>query len=243
MKRLPEHLVHLIILLGVVMMILSIALSGGEPSYKAVLSFLIVLGLLILNQLFGEIETKEIRLAPLNRSYWYSDVFKDPTLIKYSPTGRYENMIVDIVSTLAGDKPVILVTSPPMTSLYYERFRELIKVGRVRLADITMEKPLPLNRDRVKIQMNELGRLSEIYSKSPENSVVIFEPVSDVILTVGIEHAYKLLSHWLEICSSKNVSFIALLNQKAHEKKAVGIFDSLFLNIAVLSKNRLKKVK
>jgi len=89
-----------------------------------------------------------------------------------------------------------------------------------------------------------LDSLREIVGKQgDQNALLIFDNVSELIMCVGFEKAYKFLLHAVEMVSSKPATVLFLLNRSAHESHEVSRVRGLFHNILVYEGNSLDIVK
>lgn len=242
MRKLPESVVHMTMFLAFTMMFLNVIFVKEEGVYRSItLLFLFIFGFLMFNQLYGKMEEKRVR--PSRRMYLYSELAGKTVLVEYSPTSPYENIVMDVVDYFMERAPVLLISSLPRSSIYLEGFREGIGRGKIKLVEITMTGPRSVEGVPIRFPLTELEWLKELYTSSPDGSAVIFEPLSDVIMNIGSGPSYKLLRYWLEMCTKKNMSFIAFLNQAAHHKEVISAFEGLFLSIALAEDQKLFKMR
>jgi hypothetical protein len=89
-----------------------------------------------------------------------------------------------------------------------------------------------------------LDSLREILGRhGDQNTLMIFDNVSELIMCVGFEKAYKFLLCAVEMVCSKPATVLFLINRGAHESQEVSRVRGLFHNILVYEGNSLGIVK
>jgi|GEM_PF-4411892 hypothetical protein len=242
MRKLPDPLVHTIMVLAFLMMFFNVVFVEDENIYRGVtFLFLFIFGFLIFNQLYGKID--EGRIGPRKKVLLYSELLGKSVLIKYTPLSHYEQIISEIVEHFVEKIPILIISTLPKSNLYFEAFEREIKKGKVKLVEITITGTRSANTTPMKLPISELDWLREVYAEIPKGGIIIFEPLSDTIINLGYLPSYKLVRHWIEMCSEKNLSFIALLNYTSHHKETISAFEGLFLTVALVEDKKLLKVR
>jgi len=176
----------------------------------------------------------------------YSKILGSSALIKYDPAGKYEEVVIDIVrSYLLKGENVVLVSSSPRTDFYNGKFKEAIDSGALKLVDITTASIMDYQKEGgiIEISMDRIEYFMDIADSLPGGSVVVFEPLSQLILGRGANVSYKFVSQTAESLSRKGIGFIALMNRVGHEEKEISNFENLFVSMAGVSDGKLEKIK
>ena len=91
------------------------------------------------------------------------------------------------------------------------------------------------------IIVNLLGKVAG--KKTPESKAVIFDNISNQILTSGLENAYRFVKQALEILFDSNTASLFLIIRNAHDERTVLLMESLFNRILVFDENGLRVKK
>ncbi|WP_406656702.1 DUF3795 domain-containing protein [Methanolobus sp. ZRKC2] len=174
-----------------------------------------------------------------------ANMFKRSTLLEYTPHARYEDAVIEICLRLYGEMVnTVLVSTQPRTSLYKEKLGDLIDVGAMKFIEISgTAKSLSEENGIIKLPVNELDKFFDLTSKLPTGCAVIFEPVTQLIVSEGEEKTYEFVSGMAEKFDSNELILIGLMNTTAHEERTVSRFEGLFLNLAEMASSRIRIVK
>jgi len=178
-------------------------------------------------------------------------------LVKFKPTTRFEGVLQRFVSSFVQKgRYVLLVSSAPRADFYGEAFEEELKDDKMRLIKVTASprterfyiNPKEAKKDGEKGKIAEISvdwmeYLSEVVETLPKDSVMVFEPLSDLILMNGFEKAYKFIKKTLDYCVEAGVQMISFINDDAHEESVKASFEGLFTNILIAVDNRVEIVK
>ena len=166
------------------------------------------------------------------------------TLVEYTPHSRYEDSVVEICLRLYGEMlNVVLVSMEPRTGLYQESLGDLIDVGAVKFIELGTGGSVTESHGIINLPFGEIDKLFDLTSKLPKGCVVIFEPLSHLILSEGEDATYKFTSRMVEEFAARELLLVGLINQKAHDEKTVARFEGLFLNLAEEVGNRIRVTK
>jgi hypothetical protein len=159
-------------------------------------------------------------------------------LVEYTPTAKREEALNYLVDLFLGNgREVVLVSTQPSTSHYKARFKGVQKVRIINLPDqaaVTVDDEIP---------MTNLEYFSKTFETFKKDNVFIFEPLSNLILHVGVDLAYKFASRAQNHLSTLGVTFIAFLNREGHDKKEISNFENIFMKIAAIDDGKLKRVR
>ncbi|MFQ6105635.1 MAG: hypothetical protein ACE5NL_01010, partial [Candidatus Hydrothermarchaeaceae archaeon] len=78
-----------------------------------------------------------------------------------------------------------------------------------------------------------------IFAGMSAGSVMIFEPLSEMIKSRGLESAYRFISKAIEYFASEGLCFIVLLDKEGREEEEVSKFRNLFINNAEIKGEKL----
>jgi hypothetical protein len=159
-------------------------------------------------------------------------------LVFYEPVAKKETVLIDIVDFMMSEgKDMVIVSSEPTASQYKERFKG---IAGIRVIDLSDPATIP-SRDQIPV--TNLEYFSEVFEDLSDRNVFVFEPLSNLVLHVGVAQAYRFISQTINRLSKKGVTFISFLNKEGHDRKDISNFENLFINIANIEEGRLKKVK
>ncbi|MFQ5800815.1 MAG: hypothetical protein ACE5HH_03735 [Candidatus Hydrothermarchaeales archaeon] len=185
-------------------------------------------------------------------------------LIEYTPTEDYEKAtMMTVVNYLSSGKNVILISQAPRTKMYHEKLEYFIQKDVIKLVDITIESPLAKPQmfrvttrgdetvaaeeiGIIPVSINNLEYLTEITEEMPDGSILIFEALTGIILSLGEdrkEAVYKFFSGIVEEMSTRDRTLVVFLNRSAHEKEVVSAYEGLFMNILKLEGDFLVALK
>lgn len=156
-------------------------------------------------------------------------------LIEVDPSSKFEETIRDYAAEL-GSKQYILFAFTAGGSPVYN---SLSGLPNVRFFTMTrrVSYPKPGERpDEVLVPSADqsvlLNVLDKAVTSNPELKVaVVFDSISDLILTSGLEMTYKFLKQANEMLSRGKVTSIFLMTLGAHAEREVNIVKSLFGSI------------
>ncbi|RMF91184.1 MAG: hypothetical protein D6733_01865 [Methanobacteriota archaeon] len=186
-------------------------------------------------------------------------------IIEYLPTDTYEKATITAVANyLSSGKNVVLVSQAPRAGLYHEKLQYFIEKELVKIVEITAESPLAKPhmfkvatgggaaqeeedvKKVIRVSINNLEYLTEIAEQMPEGSVLIFEALTNIILSLGKERkeaVYKFFSGIVEEMSAKDRTLVAFLNRGAHEASLISAYEGLFVTILQIEGETLVTLK
>ncbi len=174
-----------------------------------------------------------------------ASIFKRSTLLEYTPQARYEDAVIEICLRFYGEMVnTVLVSTQPRTALYKEKLGDLIDIGAMKFIEISSTATTVSEENGIiKLPVKELDKFFDLTARLPKDCAVVFEPVTQLILSEGETKTYDFMSGMVEKFNSSELILIGLINKTAHEEKTVSRFEGLFLNLAELVKTRIRIVK
>ncbi len=165
------------------------------------------------------------------------DKLGNSALIKYTTKEELTNSVEKIIDIFyKNGNPIIFITSQPRAFQSYKGVSELLQEGAIQIVDMSSGwavgmQPSPY----ITIPLTHLFLFGDIIRKIPQNSVLIFEPLSQLILARGFETTYQFLENYSGELANRGITFIALLKTSAHSPEEVGGIENIFLNTVTVS--------
>jgi hypothetical protein len=162
----------------------------------------------------------------------HSDIVRKKILFEFYSSGNYEVEIKNYIDESLGNSEIPIVFSrigSPIVSIldsYQEvRFFYLTpQISYPKHGDKENEMLLP-SRDNSII----LSAIDKALKAFVDRRIsVIFDNISDLIISQGMEKTYSFINYSLEILSKSKVNAIFLFNTESHDKKIVSTIRSLF---------------
>ncbi|MBP1908892.1 DUF3795 domain-containing protein [Methanolobus bombayensis] len=174
-----------------------------------------------------------------------STLLNRSTLIEYTPKTRYEDSVIEICLRLYGEMVnTVLVSTQPRTEMYKEKIGDLMDIGAMKFIEISSTTKHVNDEDGIiKLPSDEMGKFFELTSKLPEGCAVIFEPITQLILTDGEQKTYEFISEMVERFSASQLLLVGMINKEAHDDQTVSRFEGLFLNLAEEKDAKIRVVK
>ena len=166
--------------------------------------------------------------AGMGNSFLKGNVF----LMEVDPSSTYEESVKDFAMELLSANDIVFAFTSKGSPVY----KALSQVTDVRFylmsSDVSYPKPTGQPHE-VLVPQHDHAVLLDLMNKtlgSTEGSGVgiIFDNVSDIILSSGFENCYKFLKQANQIISEPRVTALFLMTQDAHDEKVVRIIKSLF---------------
>jgi hypothetical protein len=155
-------------------------------------------------------------------------------LLEVDPISKYEEMVRD----LAIESSSIGYSVFAFTANGSPRHRILSALPQVRMyvmsSDISYPRPASNQPRTMLVPVYDGAIMLDIFdtlsrNSTPEaKSVVIFDNLSDLVLTAGFENSFKFLKKTIEVLNDSNVSIFFLLISETLEARSLNIIRSLF---------------
>jgi len=202
----------------------------------------------LLSGFFGPMPNLEVKTsAP---AYPFSNALKiDPqTLIGRTflfltdPSTSYEKVVDDLAVELLSNKAYAFVFTSKRSPIQ----ASLSKVKGVRYYILTSSVSYPRGTDvpdEILVPQNDQAILLDIIQKTilsdPEAKLgIIYDNISDMILSSSVESSYKFLKQANEIIDPKRVMAMFLFTPGAHDDRTVNLVKALFANHIVMVKDQ-----
>jgi len=205
------------------------ALSGGKQSYTRRLDFLE----------YTDAFSKVISLS-------HEEFLGRIMLLEFDPASDYERIVENVTKeALAHLEPVYVFTRH--SSGIYESLAGQRSV-RIVLMSTSATTLRSVSENQIALAADNsplvLDSLREIISRhADQNMLLIFDSISELIMSLGFEKAYKFMLCATEMISSKSATALFLINGSAHQAQEASRVRGLFQNILIYEGNSLKVVK
>lgn len=201
----------------------------------------------LLSGFFGPMPNLQIKTS--TPAYPFSNALKiDPqTLIGRTflfltdPSSPYEKVVDDLAVELLSNKCYAFVFTSKRSPVQ----ASLSKVKGVRYYILTSSVSYPRGTDipdEILVPQNDQAILLDIMQKTilsdPEAKLgIIYDNISDMILSSSVESSYKFLKQANEIIDPKRVMAMFLFTPGAHDDRTVNLVKALFANHIVMVKD------
>jgi hypothetical protein len=156
-------------------------------------------------------------------------------LLEVDPSSKFEEPIRDLVTELGSTQRVVFTFTAAGSPVY----STLVGTPNVRFFTMTrkVSYPKPGERpDEVLVPSADQSVLLNVLDKAITSNPdlkfgVVFDSVSDLILSSGLEVTYKFLKQANEMLSTHHVTAVFLMTAGAHSEREVNIVKSLYSNI------------
>jgi len=157
------------------------------------------------------------------------------------PSTPYEKVVDDLAVELLSNKCYAFVFTSKRSPIQ----SSLSKVKGVRYYILTSSVSYPRGTDvpdEILVPQNDQAILLDIIQKTIQNDPeaklgIIYDNVSDMILSSSVESAYKFLKQANEIIDPKRVMAMFLFTPGAHDDRTVNLVKALFANHIVMNKD------
>ena len=171
-------------------------------------------------------------------------------LLEFDPTSDYEKVVEDFVKeAVANFEPICIFTSS--ASAVRECLAKQPSIScstNFFLMSVAASVPEALSKNETILPAKNapiiLNSINEVLKLFPDvNVFFVFDSLSELILLVGFDDAYKLLRFIIEMLPADKATALFLLNPAAHDSKIVSMIRSMFNNQLGYNEKELKVVK
>lgn len=166
-------------------------------------------------------------------------------LVEYEPREDFYLALESISrGIIEENKSVLVMASQPTTNNFHTGFSSEIQDDKMKIIEVVDQLNVDESQDAEFIQfsLSEVVHNSIIWKYIPENSLMIFTPLSDILSKYGVKMTYNFLKNASEALEKRNVKLIATLNKKTGDENTISGIESLFGNIFEVRDGQLKKL-
>lgn len=192
----------------------------------------------LLSGFFGPIPGSQINtpIFPLSQSMGIpsSSLIGRTFLFEIDPSFSYELVVDDFAIEMLSNKALVFAFTSKRSPIY----NSLSRIKGVRFYTLTSSVSYPKATDlpdEILVPQNDQAILLDIIQKTvmsdPEAKIgLIYDNISDLVLSSSLENAYKFLKQANEIIDLTRVASIFLFTASAHDERTVNLIKTLFTN-------------
>lgn len=174
----------------------------------------------------------------------YADVANKNFLLEVDPSYSFEEVVKDFAFEFVSNNCLVFT----FTSKGRPVYNSLAKVTGIRFYTFSTKVSYPRPTDQayeVLVPQNDqsviLNVLDNTVTANPEVRIaIIFDSITDLILSAGFDNAYKFLKQANEILSEAHATALFIVTKGAHDEKQLSIVKSLFTNHLSFEGSQLK---
>ncbi|MFB0501864.1 MAG: MEDS domain-containing protein [Candidatus Bathyarchaeia archaeon] len=168
-------------------------------------------------------------------------------LFEFDPTSPYEKGIRDFVTEAIANVETTVIFTPRGNPIH----SALSPQRNIRFFLLTQRVSVPTmgaSETEMLLPANNLSLMLDALEKALNASAqgrvcLIFDSLSELIRSTGLEKAYKFVQYALEMLYSERVTALFLLTSSAHDSKAISTLRSLFKDQIAYGENGIRVVK
>jgi hypothetical protein len=176
----------------------------------------------------------------------HSDLIGRKILFEFDPASRYEKAIQNFVTEALTNVEQVTVFTRRGGALH----TSLTQQKTIKFFCLTQQVSVPreLSENEILLPSNDISLMLDVIDKTlkacPHDVVnVIFDNLSDLVLSIGFEKTYHFTKYATEILASSRITALFLLNTSAHDPEVVHSLRSLFNNQISFGKRGIQTVK
>ena len=164
-------------------------------------------------------------------------------LVEVDSSSKFEEPIKDFANELGSTQRILFAFTASGSPVY----NSLLGLPNVRFFTMTRKVSYPKPGDipeEVLVPSADQSVLLNVLDKAITSNPdlkfgVVFDSVSDLILTSGLEVTYKFLKQANEMLNSSKITAVFILTGGAHSDREVNVVKSLFSNIVASAGGQL----
>jgi hypothetical protein len=164
-------------------------------------------------------------------------------LLEVDPSSNFEEPVRDLANELGADQRVLFAFTAGGSPIH----NALAGMRNVRFFTMTRKVSYPKpgeGPDEILVPSADQSVLLNVLDKAITTNPdlkfgVLFDSVSDLILSSGLEVTYKFLKQANEMLSTHGVTAVFLMTAGAHSEREVNVVKSLYSNIIVFQGGQL----
>lgn len=177
----------------------------------------------------------------------HSELSNKKMLFEIDSSLNYEEVINNFIDESIGNSKLVIIFTRKGSSL----FNTTLGHPNTRYFYMTPQVSYPKkgeNENEMLIPIKDNSIVLSAMDKALKASInvsisIVFDNLSDMILSLGMQKTYNFLNYGLEILTQPNVTALFLMNSNSHEPKEVSTIRGLFASRIVHSKEGLKIAK
>lgn len=198
----------------------------------------------LIESLFETPIIKQVSDVPINPftvklGLTHSEVVNKKMLLEIETSLNYEEIINNFIDESIGNSELVIIFTRKGSSL----FNTTLGHPNIRYFYMTPQVSYPKKGDKENEMLIPIKDNSIILSAMDKalkasinvNVSIVFDNLSDMILSLGMQKTYNFLNYSLELLTQPNVTALFLMNSDSHELKEVSTIRGLFASRIVHS--------
>ncbi|MEM2995691.1 MAG: hypothetical protein QXI91_06760 [Candidatus Bathyarchaeia archaeon] len=167
-------------------------------------------------------------------------------LLEFDPASNYEKAIMNFVAEAVANNEQIFVFTRKGSAVHsvlreHKNVKFFYLTQQLSIPKEVSENELLLPSTDTSLILGILDKTLRIYPYSVVN--VVFDNLSDLILSVGFDKTYSFLKYALEVMASPKTTVLFLLNKTAHDLQTTSNIRSLFSDQISYGKDGMQIIK
>jgi len=167
-------------------------------------------------------------------------------LLEFNASSNYEKFVRDFVTEALSNREAVIIFTRRGSAIH----TSLSEEKNVKLFCLTQQVSVPtrfsetemlLSSNDTSIMLNLIGEM--LKSKGDEVVNIVFDSLSDLVLTIGFEKTYHFMKCAAEMLASPKVTALFLINAIAHGSVVVSSLRGLFSNQISFGRNGIQTIK
>lgn len=176
----------------------------------------------------------------------HSDMTGRKILFEFDPASRYEKIVHDFATETSANVELLTVFTRRGSTIRSSLDEQ--KTARFFSLTQQVSTPKELSENETLLSTTDTSLMLDVIDKTikthPNDNInVIFDNLSDLILSIGFEKTYQFTKYATEIMAPQRVTALFLLNEAAHDAEVVQSIRSLFINQIAFGKAGIQAVK
>ncbi len=178
-----------------------------------------------------ELSAKTARRFSEIMGFQPNQMFGRSFLLEFDPSSDYEKVILSLVSESKDLGMVPIIFTRKSSGIY----ANIPDKRRIQFVILTPDISVPMrgsHENETLLPIRDisliLNAVNEFTKHHPERTLIIFDSLSDLILSLDFPKTYAFTRYALENLESRKATAIFLLNPKAHDERIVSSIRSLF---------------
>jgi hypothetical protein len=167
-------------------------------------------------------------------------------LFEFDPASQYEKPIQDLAAEASANAELTIIFTRRGNAIY----SSLKELKAVKFFCLTQQVSVPkeFSENEMLLPTKDTSLMLDVFNKALEalsdgNINVVFDSLSDLIMTIGFEKTYRFIRYTIEMLTSPRITVLFLLNQTAHDLKVRSSLSSLFSDQISFGREGMQIVK
>lgn len=172
-----------------------------------------------------------------------SNVKGKAVLLEFDPTCHYEKVVEWFISEFS---PALVFTYRGSTihNLSKQKGQKIVILSETaRVPTTTSESEIALPARNLSLMAEAIDNALKMSKRHATRLSLVFENLSDLILSIGFERTYRFLFLVLEMLYSENATSLFLLNSRCLSKEQLSAIRNIFSNQIMFENEQMHTIK